>query len=898
MNFMQPQRSSASPNGGRAIVSRRRTSTSHSSGKRLSSDDRRGFESSGGDTPFECESHSPGHFYFNGFETSDHANVNTCDDPPIISYDSPDANDDARSITSESSHKNRQNQLMKLAEQLDDCWEANLSDDENTDGSMVRRQIMMPQNHEKELSKNRVEESFLEMNIQQDPPYSNSDESGSEPGGMSLPEQLLQKRLRRKQILHEKHEQLLRYQRDHLQEGTNTWQSPSKPIPLSGTPHVIKRSIGHLTVNSCEACTASPLFPDEQFDDDNASTIASFNGASSDYTNFRSTHKENEQDQLDNSAASPPLYSLPQRPICVFPDESDRKCIVGCLAAVLASAHAYETAPHLLVKETKIGRGHPMADDIEHSFSKSNEVLDMGGRRESFNNTTLDTSELHVQQHKKQQYLIKQSRETSSFRSRSHSPCDLAAKESTASNPMTSLHQSFSFASFNNNMFEKAGSKNPPASLTTELAEIRHRIRRHAIFSELLVSSAEMLLLDPSHAKAFLPMLDGLLTKVEMPNTPNAVISGTVSRESWKGRGFGGGGVPYPDFREENRGMTSAQPNSSTSEITPRTPQPKEVASTVRTHLPSDKEGINGVYIDGLPSTSKKSVHEGEDAYAHRNNMHDPDTRKPGNLYEPFPSSLRSQSFSNDKQYTRRSKYAPLETVIVEADLVAPFLQTLTPGGGFRCIALLLLNHLLRDGRGYDARVRQAFKRLAVIVISHELKVGGILRVELDDEENLDALMWGDEFTRRSSKPSDGEDCLDDADELALLATRKFEAMEHAIAFKLISMSGGTHQSESSASNNKNGISNMQKQSPRAKRSGPAASSPSSSTHGRITLAPKETPMSSHHGISREQLLRGIKVGSAGAIGATLFAITGGLAAPGIAAGLAAVGRYYHHQLN
>jgi hypothetical protein len=317
----------------------------------------------------------------------------------------------------------------------------------------------------------------------------------------------------------------------------------------------------------------------------------------------------------------------------------------------------------------------------------------------------------------------------------------------------------------------------------------------------------------------------------------------------------------------------------------------------VRTHSPSDKEGINGVCIDGLTSTSKIPVHE-----EGRNSVHDSDTRKPGNLYEPFPSSSRSQSSSNDKQYTRRSdsqqKYAPLETAIVEADLVAPFLQTLTPGAGFRCISLLLLNHLLRDGRGYDARVRQAFKRLAVIVISHELKVGGILRVELDDEENLDALMWGDEFMRRSSKPSDGEDGLDDADELALLATRKFEAMEHAIALKLITMSEGTHQSESSASNKKNGKSNRQKQSPREKSSGLTASSPSSSTHGRITLAPKETPMSSHHGISREQLLRGMKVGTAGAIGATLFAITGGLAAPGIAAGLAAVGRYYHHQLN
>ena len=37
--------------------------------------------------------------------------------------------------------------------------------------------------------------------------------------------------------------------------------------------------------------------------------------------------------------------------------------------------------------------------------------------------------------------------------------------------------------------------------------------------------------------------------------------------------------------------------------------------------------------------------------------------------------------------------------------------------------------------------------------------------------------------------------------------------------------------------------------------------------------------------------MRGIKVGAAGAVGATLFALTGGLAAPGIAAGLAAVGK-------
>ena len=68
--------------------------------------------------------------------------------------------------------------------------------------------------------------------------------------------------------------------------------------------------------------------------------------------------------------------------------------------------------------------------------------------------------------------------------------------------------------------------------------------------------------------------------------------------------------------------------------------------------------------------------------------------------------------------------------------------------------------------------MRHAFKRLAVVVLSHELKVGGILRVDLDDEEDLDVLFWGDRETNSSS----GErNIFDDAEELALLATRKFE---------------------------------------------------------------------------------------------------------------------------
>jgi len=123
--------------------------------------------------------------------------------------------------------------------------------------------------------------------------------------------------------------------------------------------------------------------------------------------------------------------------------------------------------------------------------------------------------------------------------------------------------------------------------------------------------------------------------------------------------------------------------------------------------------------------------------------------------------------------------------------------------------------------------------------------------------------------------------------------------MEHAIAAKLMSMSGNNGGRNGGSPSDGRARPkppagperSRQAQSARAKNSAARAPS-SSSTHGRIALAPKETPLSSQHSISREQLLRGIKVGTAGAVGATLFALTGGLAAPGIAAGLAAVGRY------
>jgi hypothetical protein len=387
-------------------------------------------------------------------------------------------------------------------------------------------------------------------------------------------------------------------------------------------------------------------------------------------------------------------------------------------------------------------------------------------------------------------------------------------------------------------------------------------------------------MLDSSHAKAFMPMLEGLLTKVDVDDTTrgnnNGGEMGTGSmhggnqRQSWKGRGFGGGGV------------------ASNSPLRQPTVKRGEGVSLPPLSL-SNTNSADGRYdpttnsmVDDNRSFGAK--YEGEQET-------DMDDQHHGDLYEPFPekrTETRPTSPPQQIEDMGPPPYAPLDTVMVDKDLIAPFLQTLTPGAGFRCIALLLLNHLLRDGRGYDARVRQAFKRLAVVVLSHELKVGGILRVDLEEEGDFDSMF----SSSPQQNPNIEESILDDADELARLATRKFEAMEHAIASKLIAMSGET-TTESGSDTGVNRDGGRQKSSRSAhSRSAPPSTSttPNSSTHGgRIALAPRETPLSSQHGISKEQLLRGIKVGTAGAVGATLFALTGGLAAPGIAAGLAAV---------
>lgn len=301
-----------------------------------------------------------------------------------------------------------------------------------------------------------------------------------------------------------------------------------------------------------------------------------------------------------------------------------------------------------------------------------------------------------------------------------------------------------------------------------ERAKIRHRRRRYDLFSNLLVSASDLLLLDKSHAKAFIPMLRSLLSppKRESPQEPNLKRSEKM-----------GGWL--------RRATTMTLPTSSS----------------------MDEQSSHGYKSDpgGVLEQSEVCSDETEEV-----------------------PHVTTNDFDDVDRYF-------LLQDLNDSDILKAFLESLSPGAGFRCLSLMLLQHLLRSEQGYDARVRHVFKKLGVIILVHEME------------------------REQYSFGPDGEKIqLLTNSELAQLATRKFEALEHGIAAKLIQLS------------------EMQQKGGRGTRKAKASTSDGSKRELR-------------RGLSREQLVRGLKVGSAGIVAGTLFAVTGGLAAPGIAAGIAAL---------
>lgn len=150
-------------------------------------------------------------------------------------------------------------------------------------------------------------------------------------------------------------------------------------------------------------------------------------------------------------------------------------------------------------------------------------------------------------------------------------------------------------------------------------------------------------------------------------------------------------------------------------------------------------------------------------------------------------------------------------------EVLNSFLRTFSSyEAAFGCLSLLIFQFLLNSNEesliiGYDARVRRAFKSLAVEIFVY---------FDKDTTEHI--------------------------------ATQKFLAFEEHISAQLIALSKMQEQKEKKSSKN---MSDVQR----------ARSS------------------------SQKNFMRGLKIGGAGIVAGTLLAVTGGLAAPAIAAGITAI---------
>lgn len=396
------------------------------------------------------------------------------------------------------------------------------------------------------------------------------------------------------------------------------------------------------------------------------------------------------------------LMSLQKQIIPAMPEEQDRKRFIGCLAAVLANTYSYEVD------------------------SENTDEINGGDRASSLKENERD-------------------RYSEQYCTDSMDPRRMISLLSLTTNGNSNISESNSFDTFlscgSEYMPDDLKKKDSPykysqkkGSSASSLDSTNHnRIRRHAVLSRLLLSSAELFQLDKNHAKCFLPMLSNILT-------------------------------------------------------------------------PSKNE-----------------------------------------------SRTQTQQFSNEDT----TNMTFLERKLDEIEYLRPFLESLSPGAGLRCLAMFLIQYLLRSEEGYDSRVRHAVKTLGVLLIMHDM--------ELDEESYIsssEAAMFGHGTTTTGTKNIGIISGKNDDFDARTKATRYFESLENVVASKLIQLSREQIKCQDSRMVGENGATRILNN---------ALSRPSSRV------------------LSGENFIRGLKIGGTAVAAGTLFAVTGGLAAPGIAAGVAAI---------
>ena len=171
-----------------------------------------------------------------------------------------------------------------------------------------------------------------------------------------------------------------------------------------------------------------------------------------------------------------------------------------------------------------------------------------------------------------------------------------------------------------------------------------------------------------------------------------------------------------------------------------------------------------------------------------------------------------------------------------------------------QCLCMLLFQYLLQGTSGYDARIRHSIKKLGtfVFLLQQDDRVGrnsntGRSSSDDDGEVNDDDDNSNDDTTTTTTSVPSYQ---------ISQATRKFESLEQFLATRLLALAQQGKDNATKDGTNSNNESTGQKRG----------------------------------GISRDQWVRGLKVGTVGVLAGTLLAVTGGLAAPGIAAGLTVLG--------
>lgn len=479
------------------------------------------------------------------------------------------------------------------------------------------------------------------------------------------------------------------------------------------------------------------------------------------------------------------IRSLETPSLPALPDEQDRKRFVGCLAAVLSSIFDYESH-EVLAEQRSIDQNdtenevsgffdfYESSDDEESAegSSPSRNKSKHNNKKGDRSTSTAGLSQTASSDTSDNFY----SSTCKSFESIGSSATGTTATSSATSNrllpknlipPTSKIKSMASFRQQAMNVQKLNGQNSKIKDQKTKLSRQRYLSRRYELYSSLLLSSSELLLLDKSIARAFLPMLSRVL-------------------------------VPQ--------------------------------------------------------------IHKTQDDAT---NTYTKTTMKPQHEFnaQTFPSVQNSETEMNEGEEDPSNKifHLPDMHLLDNVDELSPFLDSMTPGSGFRCVALLLLQYLLTSENGYDARIRHAVKKLSILV----------LRRDMDDDPVERELSSCEKANRHSDREAlngyaggSGDEEIDEEYKdyerrRFLQATRKFEALEQNIARRLILLSSPARN---------------RKPKPNNKDSAIRKTNPNDDTF-----------------ITREQVIRGVKIGGAGILAGTLFAVTGGLAAPGIAAGIAAV---------